>query len=146
MKLLIGCPFLSLHLLNNNMNAIQDEFTDLPISRQRKNQLRDIKEGLCSSCRTVPNTHGELCLICYSKKRTGWRKKIRARKIYNSKYQPWVIGPSQKILMALSDGIEKRIKDLIIETGAGCSMGNCLTLLAKSGKIIRRHGWVKIAP
>ena len=29
---------------------IIDEFTDLPVSRQRKKQLRNIKKGLCEKC------------------------------------------------------------------------------------------------
>ncbi len=29
---------------------IYDEFTDLPVSRQRKKQLRNIRDGLCSVC------------------------------------------------------------------------------------------------
>ena len=32
------------------MRKIHDEFTDLPVSRQRKKQLRNVKNGLCPIC------------------------------------------------------------------------------------------------
>src|SRR5258705_368124 len=40
---------------------IKDEFTDLPISRQRKKQLRWIKEGCCPLC-GAPVTTDYHCL------------------------------------------------------------------------------------
>lgn len=33
------------------MKTIQDEFTDLPVSRQRKQQLRNHRDGKCLLCR-----------------------------------------------------------------------------------------------
>jgi hypothetical protein len=38
-------------------SALQDEFTELPVSRQRKWQLRKRKEGRCEIC-GVPATSG----------------------------------------------------------------------------------------
>ncbi len=42
------------------MKAIRDEFTDRPISRQRKYQLRHQRDGLCVLCE-MKATHGTRC-------------------------------------------------------------------------------------
>jgi hypothetical protein len=49
------------------MNKILDEFTDLPVSRERKRQLRRNKQGLCkvSRCASAPAKCG-MCRACYT--------------------------------------------------------------------------------
>jgi hypothetical protein len=73
---------------------IMDEFTDLPVSRQRKQQLRKIKAGLCrfGSCK-LPIAISELCVhhsARYLKLRHARHMKhpatIRGR--YRSKHNP----------------------------------------------------------
>ena len=65
--------------------AIQDEFTDLPISRQRKWQLRRSKTGKCQQCgqrfETGANGH---CLHCMIKRLDNSRKRSGHRKRYRS--------------------------------------------------------------
>jgi hypothetical protein len=43
---------------------ILDEFTALPVSRQRKWQLRRRKEGRCLICGTAARLSGERCAPC----------------------------------------------------------------------------------
>ena len=40
---------------------IIDEFTDLPVSHQRKSQLRNRKRGLCENCGKPPNVENARC-------------------------------------------------------------------------------------
>lgn len=42
------------------MKKIEDEFSDLPVSRQRKYQLRRMKEGRCRVC-GAETEKGTLC-------------------------------------------------------------------------------------
>lgn len=67
---------------------IIDEFTDLPISRQRKYQLRRVKKGVCISCGRPLFLGGRFCEKHYNRnqqvarKREGnnaWRKGHRGR-------------------------------------------------------------------
>jgi hypothetical protein len=53
---------------------IQDEFTDLPISRQRKYQLRMKRERRCTEC-GQPAVQGSRCLKHLVKARERQRKK-----------------------------------------------------------------------
>ena len=56
-------------------NTIKDEFTALPISRQRKYQLRMQREGRCRTC-GEPTSGGHHCL----KHLVGCREKSRKRR------------------------------------------------------------------
>lgn len=61
---------------------IKDEFTDLPISRQRKYQLRKAKKGLCGCC-GAQKTLAALCDKCFDKTRKALgsvRRYARARR------------------------------------------------------------------
>jgi uncharacterized OB-fold protein len=43
---------------------IKDEFTDLPISRQRKRQLRLIRDGKCRICGKAKEPERQQCPTC----------------------------------------------------------------------------------
>jgi len=65
--------------------AIQDEFTELLISRQRKWQLRQGKTGKCQQCgKPFESGHNGHCLDCISqrlelnRKRNGHKKRYRS--------------------------------------------------------------------
>jgi hypothetical protein len=61
--------------------SIKDEFTALPISRQRKWQLRRAKEGRCEKC-GEPAAFGTRCLKHLIQSREKQRKKHRLRHRY----------------------------------------------------------------
>jgi len=67
-----------------NKNAIRDEFTNLPICRQRKHQLRKAKQGLCYVCMKPALTSG-LCPSCYAKHLQRQRKRQGVKKPSGSK-------------------------------------------------------------
>lgn len=48
--------------MRKQTELIIDEFTHLPVSRQRKHQLRKEKLGICSIC-TKPATSGNFCEV-----------------------------------------------------------------------------------
>lgn len=62
-------------------NMIIDEFTHLPVSRQRKEALRAVKRGLCLQCKRRPiatsrsSQRCEVCLQKISNERIARRKK-----------------------------------------------------------------------
>jgi hypothetical protein len=60
---------------------IQDEFTGLPISRQRKYQLRKQREGRCTECGEPP-AQGSRCLKHLVKARERQRKKRGLKRRY----------------------------------------------------------------
>jgi hypothetical protein len=60
---------------------IQDEFTDLPISRQRKYQMRMQRDGRCTEC-GEPAAEGSRCLKHLVKARERQRKKRGLRRRY----------------------------------------------------------------
>jgi glycosyltransferase involved in cell wall biosynthesis len=60
---------------------IKDEFTDLPISRQRKYQLRKQREGRCTEC-GEPAAQGSRCLKHLVKARERQRKKRGLKRRY----------------------------------------------------------------
>jgi hypothetical protein len=60
---------------------IQDEFTSLPISRQRKYQLRKQREGRCTEC-GEPAAQGSRCLKHLVKARERQRKKRGLKRRY----------------------------------------------------------------
>jgi hypothetical protein len=47
---------------------IKDQFTNLPISRQRRYQLRRLAKGLCSICGKRKITSESLCSRCLKKR------------------------------------------------------------------------------
>jgi hypothetical protein len=61
---------------------IQDEFTDLPISRQRKYQLRMRRDQRCTIC-GEPALHGARCLKHMVKARERARKKLGLKRRYH---------------------------------------------------------------
>ncbi len=61
--------------------SIQDEFTTLPISRQRKYQLRMQREGRCTEC-GKPAAQGSRCLEHLVKARERQRKKRGLKRRY----------------------------------------------------------------
>ncbi len=62
-------------------NCIQDEFTDLPISRQRKYQLRMKRDKRCTEC-GEPAAEGSRCLKHRVKARERQRKKRGLKRRY----------------------------------------------------------------
>ncbi len=60
---------------------IQDEFTDLPISRQRKYQLRMKRDRRCTEC-GEPSVQGSRCLKHLIKARERQRKKRGLKRRY----------------------------------------------------------------
>jgi len=58
---------------------IKDDFTKLPISRQRKYQLRMKRDGRCISC-GEPTVEGVFCLKHCVERRERTRKKIGAKR------------------------------------------------------------------
>ncbi len=62
-------------------NCIQDEFTDLPISRQRKYQLRMKRDKRCTEC-GQPAAEGSRCLKHLVKARERQRKKRGLKRRY----------------------------------------------------------------
>jgi len=62
---------------------IQDEFTYLQISRQRKYQLRQKREGRCSEC-GQPTERGSRCLKHLIRAREDQRKKRGMKGRYKS--------------------------------------------------------------
>ncbi len=61
--------------------VIQDEFTNLPISRQRKYQLRMQRDGRCSKC-GKPVAQGSLCLEHLVQTRELKRKALNLHRRY----------------------------------------------------------------
>jgi hypothetical protein len=64
--------------------AIQDEFSHLKISRQRKYQLRMKRDRRCTKC-GEPAAQGSLCLKHMVQSRERQRKKFGARRRYYSR-------------------------------------------------------------
>jgi hypothetical protein len=62
---------------------IQDEFTGLPISRQRKYQLRMQRDGRCTEC-GEPAIQGSRCLKHLVKARERQRKKRGLKRRYRN--------------------------------------------------------------
>ncbi len=60
---------------------IQDEFSDLPISRQRKYQLRMQRDRRCTEC-GAPASQGSRCLKHLVKARERQRKKRGLKRRY----------------------------------------------------------------
>ena len=60
---------------------IQDEYTDLPISRQRKYQLRMQREKRCTEC-GQPASQGSRCLRHLVKARERQRRKRGLKRRY----------------------------------------------------------------
>ena len=60
---------------------IEDEFTNLPVSRQRKYQLRMQREGRCTEC-GGPAAQGSRCLKHLVKARERQRKKRGLKRRY----------------------------------------------------------------
>lgn len=63
--------------------AIQDEFTHLKISRQRKYQLRKSRDRKCTEC-GAPVIHGSRCLEHLVAARERQRKKRGLKRRYKS--------------------------------------------------------------
>ena len=62
---------------------IKDEFTEMPISRQRKYQLRKARDKRCTIC-GAPSEHGTLCINHLVYHREHGRKKFGSKRRYNS--------------------------------------------------------------
>lgn len=83
--------------------AIQDEFTDLPVSRQRKSQMRQKRDGRCTAC-GKPRVNATHCLyhavyqMNYSAKRNGTKKRastcLTLRLLKGEKYVKRVTPPA----------------------------------------------------
>ncbi len=63
--------------------AIQDEFSDLPISRQRKYQLRRQRDNLCTEC-GEPAVSGSRCLAHLVRARERQRTKRGLKRRYQN--------------------------------------------------------------
>ncbi len=68
---------------------IIDEFSHLPISRQRKCQLRHARDGLCEKCGKKRNPLYVHCTTCADVRRL-------ASRAYGN-YKPWVPGGPGRI-------------------------------------------------
>ncbi len=64
---------------------IKDEFTKLPVSRQRKKQLRWLRDGLCKLCgRTRNENSAQFCPfhhLCWNRYHSGYMQ-ARLRLLY----------------------------------------------------------------
>lgn len=69
--------------------GIKDEFSKLTVSRQRKKQLRYIRDGKCSACGADRKNYATLCDECAVKRR------IHQRNLRESK--PWQSGKAGRI-------------------------------------------------
>jgi hypothetical protein len=68
-----------------NTREIQDQFTNLPVSRGRKYQLRKKEAGLCTICGTRPVVPGsELCVKHMVRHRERSRKKLGLKRRYKN--------------------------------------------------------------
>jgi hypothetical protein len=74
---------ISRHSLAYMKTPILDEFTHLPISRQRRYQLRKKRDGRCTEC-GAPADKGPLCLKHLVMMRELHRKLRRAKRRYKS--------------------------------------------------------------
>jgi len=73
------------------MKKISDEFTALPVSRQRKYQLRKAAAGLCIICGQRPAVQNGRCRECKTKaSRKNSRRIARGKKPFQSK---WLADP-----------------------------------------------------
>ena len=68
---------------NKMRKRIQDEFTGLPISRQRKYQMRMQRDGRCTEC-GEPAIQGSRCLKHLVKARERQRKKRGLKRRYRN--------------------------------------------------------------
>jgi hypothetical protein len=66
-------------------NRVQDEFTHLPISRQRKYQLRQIRDGKCVEC-GAPVVYGTRCLKHLTKAREQQRRIHGLKRRYKNSF------------------------------------------------------------
>lgn len=67
-------------------HKIIDEFTDLPVSHQRKSQLRAVKNGKCGQCFRRQVHKAGSCRQCYDKKRAitaEWIRQNHSRQLSN---------------------------------------------------------------
>jgi hypothetical protein len=71
--------------MKHYQSNVDDEFSNLPISRQRKWQLRNIQAGLCQICSAKAVTLGGLCLEHLIKNREKQRVKQGSKRRYRSK-------------------------------------------------------------
>ncbi len=74
---------------------IQDEFADLPVSRQRKSQLRRHRDGLCIIC-GQPRCSSHYCLKHFlaSRERQRNRQGSVKRNLGSKSYQLEALGPA----------------------------------------------------
>jgi len=72
------------HVKTQGRPKIQDEFTDLPVSRQRKSQLRRKRDGLCIIC-GQPQCSSRFCLKHLLATRERQRKNVGSIKRNRSK-------------------------------------------------------------
>ena len=77
---MVSCPRSRSGILMSRL-AIKDEFKDLPISRQRKYQLRMQRDNRCTEC-GEPAVSGSRCLKHLIRARERQRKKLSLRRRY----------------------------------------------------------------
>jgi hypothetical protein len=67
---------------------IKDEFTDLPISRQRKYQLRMRRDNKCTEC-GEPAVHGSRCLrhLVKARERQRTKRGLKRRYLHTLSYK-----------------------------------------------------------
>ena len=71
------------------MKEIIDEFTDRPVSRQRKLQLRWARDGFCILCRKDREKYASRCDSCHKKESERQRKRNGSvRRNKNKKFDP----------------------------------------------------------
>lgn len=75
-------------------NKIIDEFAKLPVSRQRKWQMRQQKKGLCNNCGGHKERYSHYCNRCMSKylKRKGTVKRY-CKKVKVEEKPKWKFTP-----------------------------------------------------
>jgi hypothetical protein len=64
---------------------IKDPFSNLPVSRQRKYQLRKKEDGLCTNCGSQESVTAYHCLDCAIKARDRQHKRLNCKRKYDCK-------------------------------------------------------------
>jgi hypothetical protein len=81
---------------------IRDEFSDLPVSPQRKSQMRREKRGLCGMCGKEPIESGGLGKKCKERYRLRYHKTHPEARFYRQRFDKFSdlpISPKQRFLM-----------------------------------------------
>ena len=87
-------------VINEMARGVRDEFSDLPVSPQRRNQMRREKRGLCGMCGKEPIESGGRGKKCKEKYRLRYHKthpQARFNRPHSDEFSD--LPPSQRFLM-----------------------------------------------